>query len=59
MASVEGSLARLDTPYLGLYQCHRFDPETPLSETILAMTEPSCAHASMIAYSRASPSSSR
>ena len=31
------SLKRLGTDYLDLFQCHRFDPETPLMETCRAM----------------------
>ncbi|HEV8379033.1 MAG TPA: aldo/keto reductase, partial [Tepidisphaeraceae bacterium] len=34
MESCDASLRRLKTDYLDLYQCHRFDPETPLEETI-------------------------
>ncbi len=33
------SLKRLDTDYLDLYQCHRFDEETPLPETCRAMND--------------------
>jgi voltage-dependent potassium channel beta subunit len=37
--SIEGSLGRLQTSYLDLYQCHRFDTETPLWETARAMDD--------------------
>ena len=37
--SVHASLKRLRTDYLDLYQCHRFDPETPLEETVRAMSD--------------------
>jgi aryl-alcohol dehydrogenase-like predicted oxidoreductase len=33
------SLARLRTEYLDLYQCHRYDFDTPLEETMAALTE--------------------
>lgn len=35
--SIEGSLARLETPYIDLYQIHRFDPDTPPEETMKAL----------------------
>ncbi|MFO0675396.1 MAG: aldo/keto reductase family protein [Polyangiaceae bacterium] len=37
--SVHGSLRRLGTDYLDIYYCHRFDPETPLEETVAAMSD--------------------
>ncbi|HEV8605001.1 MAG TPA: aldo/keto reductase family protein [Tepidisphaeraceae bacterium] len=39
MESCDASLRRLRTEYLDIYQCHRFDPETPLEETIGAMDD--------------------
>ena len=34
-----GSLRRLGVDYVDLYQCHRFDPTTPLEETCRAMDD--------------------
>ena len=36
---IDASLARLRTEYVDLYQCHRYDTETPLEETMEALTE--------------------
>lgn len=36
---IDASLARLKTDFVDLYQCHRFDPETPLEETMHALSE--------------------
>jgi aryl-alcohol dehydrogenase-like predicted oxidoreductase len=35
---LDASLARLRTEYVDLYQCHRFDTETPIEETMEALT---------------------
>jgi aryl-alcohol dehydrogenase-like predicted oxidoreductase len=35
---LDASLARLHTDYVDLYQCHRFDVETPIEETMEALT---------------------
>jgi aryl-alcohol dehydrogenase-like predicted oxidoreductase len=37
--SIDGSLQRLDTEYVDLYQLHRVDPEVPLEETWGAMAD--------------------
>jgi aryl-alcohol dehydrogenase-like predicted oxidoreductase len=36
---IDASLKRLRTDYVDLYQCHRYDEETPLEETMEALTE--------------------
>jgi aryl-alcohol dehydrogenase-like predicted oxidoreductase len=39
MESINGSLRRLGTDYVDLYQAHRFDTETPLDETMQAFAD--------------------
>src|SRR5687768_16653954 len=36
---LDASLRRLRTDYVDLYQCHRYDEETPLEETMAALTQ--------------------
>jgi aryl-alcohol dehydrogenase-like predicted oxidoreductase len=39
LKQIDLSLERLRTDHVDLYQCHRYDPLTPLEETMAALTE--------------------
>jgi len=39
MTSIDNSLRRLGTDYVDLYQIHRWDPETPIEETLRALDD--------------------
>ena len=46
--SIDGSLRRLRTDYVDLYQAHRYDVETPLEETMQAFAD--LVHAGKVLY---------
>jgi 1-deoxyxylulose-5-phosphate synthase len=39
LKQVDASLTRLKVDYVDLYQCHRYDADTPLEETMQALTD--------------------
>ncbi|MBB3997128.1 aldo/keto reductase [Aureimonas pseudogalii] len=39
LAEIDASLTRLGMDYVDLYQIHRFDPETPIEETLEALND--------------------
>lgn len=39
MESIDTSLQHMQTEYLDMYFCHRFDPTTPLAETLQALSD--------------------
>jgi len=39
LAAVDASLKRLGVEYIDLYQIHRFDPHTPIEETVEALSD--------------------
>ncbi len=56
LKQIDASLQRLRTDYVDLYQCHRYDHDTPLQETMEAMSEVVAAgKARYIGFSQWSP----
>ncbi len=39
MESIDRTLTNLDTDYIDIYYCHRFDPTTPMEETLRALSD--------------------
>lgn len=39
LKQIDASLARLKVEYVDLYQCHRYDAETPMEETMAALSD--------------------
>ena len=39
MENIDRSLANLGLDYIDLYYCHRFDPDTPMEETLRALSD--------------------
>jgi aryl-alcohol dehydrogenase-like predicted oxidoreductase len=39
LSAIDASLKRLGTDYVDLYQIHRYDPETPIEETLRALDD--------------------
>ena len=39
LKQIDASLTRLKVDHVDLYQCHRYDPETPLEDTMEALSE--------------------
>jgi aryl-alcohol dehydrogenase (NADP+) len=52
LGSIDGSLRRLGTDYVDLYQIHRFDYDTPIEETLEALSD--CVRAGKVRYLGAS-----